>query len=68
MITKDTVEYIRDCSQDCNKYIERLSFELQGCSEKYMMDVAVFSTFCNLSIYFPEAYKHMLKVWKIENE
>jgi hypothetical protein len=56
------------CIRHCNEYMKRKYIELEGCSEKYKMRDVVFSTFNHLSIYFPDAYKHMLKVWEISNE
>lgn len=54
-----------DCISDCNKYLEKKGKELKGCTEDYKMSNVVFSTFNHLSVHFPEAYKHMLKVWGV---
>ncbi len=58
----------RDCLKDCNKYVDKLLVELSGCSDSYKVKEAVFSSFNHLNVYFPEAYKHMLKVWGVEDE
>lgn len=55
----------KDCIYYCNEYVKKLSTELEGCTEGYKIKVAIFSTFNHLSVYFPEAYKHMLKVWEV---
>ena len=57
-----------NCSQACGKYLERKRIELEGCSEDYKMQDIIFSTFNHLSVYFPEAYEHMLKVWEINED
>lgn len=57
----------KDCIYYCNKYVDKKATELEGCSTKFQMSDTVFSAFNHLSIYFPEAYKHMLKVWEVEN-
>ena len=65
MLNEEPVK--KDCIYYCNKYVEKKAAELEGCSAKFQMDMAVFSAFNHLSIFFPEAYKHMLKVWEVEN-
>lgn len=55
----------KDCTYYCDKYIELKKIELDGCSENFKMRNVVFSSFNHLSIYFPEAYQHMLKVWGV---
>jgi hypothetical protein len=57
----------KDCIYFYNKYIEKLHCELEGCSENYKMGETIFSTFNHLSVYFPDAYQHMLKVWGVQN-
>lgn len=58
----------KDCIYYCDKYIEKKELELEGCSVRCQMKDAVFSAFNHLSVYFPEAYQHMLKVWGVSNE
>lgn len=58
----------KDCFYYFTKYIEKKEIELKGCSSSYKMENVIFSTFNNLSIYFPEAYQHMLKIWKVKDE
>jgi hypothetical protein len=58
----------KDCIYYCDKYIEKKSLELAGCSDDCKMRDSVFSSFNHLSVYFPEAYQHMLKVWGVLNE
>ena len=57
-----------NCVNDCNKYIEKMLVKLEGCTDRFKMMEAIFSTFNHLSVYYPEAYQHMLKVWENENE
>lgn len=52
----------------CDKYVEKISHELEGCSENFKMGSALFPAFNHLNVYFPEAYQHMLKVWGVLNE
>ncbi len=56
------------CIQHCDQYVAKLLFELAGCSDECKIREAVFSTFNHLSVFFPEAYEHMLKVWEIKDE
>ena len=56
------------CIEHCNEYVKRILVEFSGCTEEFKLDRAVFSTFNHLSVYFPDAYEHMLKVWGIKNE
>jgi hypothetical protein len=57
-----------NCIEYCDKYIKLKSAELEGCSDDYKMRNTVFSTFNHLSVYFPDAYIHMLKVWGVSDE
>ena len=57
----------KDCIYYCKKYVQKIQNELDGCSADYKMDALAFPTFNHLSVYFPEAYKHMLEVWGIAN-
>ena len=57
----------KGCLYYYNKYVDKLSNELEGCTEDFKIREAVFSTFNHLSIYFPDAYQHMLKVWGVYN-
>ena len=56
------------CVDHCDKYVNRHLDELQGYSDGYKVREAVFYSFNHLSVYFPQAYKHILKVWGVENE
>lgn len=57
----------KNCIYYHNKYLEKKEKELEGCSEGYKMSQLAFSAFNHLSVYFPDAYQHMLKVWEVEN-
>lgn len=58
----------KDCLYYCDKYIERKKIELIGYSDDAKFNKVISSTFIHLSILFPEAYQHMLKVWNVLDE
>ena len=58
----------KDCKYYLNKYVKKKAAELEGCSDVFKIRDAIFSTFNQLSVYFPEAYQHMLKVWGFSDE
>ena len=62
------MEYKNCTNYYFRKYIEKKLIALKGCSEDFKMENMIFSTFTNLSVYFPDAYRHMLKVWGICEE
>jgi hypothetical protein len=57
------------CCDDCEIYVKRKCTELQDySSDECKIYCTIFSTFINLSVFFPDAYEHMLKVWEISTE
>ena len=58
----------RSCNEDCTRYLEKVEREAEGCTHDYKMNACIYSTFNNLYFRFPDAYKHMLKIWGIDNE
>ena len=60
--------YKNSCIEDSDKYVQKILTEFPGLPTEIIVDKAVFSTFNHLYVYFPEAYKHMLKVWGISDE
>jgi hypothetical protein len=58
----------KDCIYYSHKYVDKVLEKYEGCSEGFKINKAVFSTFNHLSVWFPDAYKHMLEVWEIDDE
>lgn len=58
----------KNCIYYCDKYIEKTLIEVEGCSKSFSVHQAVFPFFNHLETYFPDAYKHMLKILEIQDE
>lgn len=59
----------RSCIYLFYKYIRKKEKKLEKL-ERYTesLEDSIWSTFNHLSVYFPEAYQHMLEVWGVANE
>lgn len=53
--------------EHCSQYVEKVLINSEGCTDNYKVREAVFSTFNHLSVYFPEAYEDMIKVWGVSD-
>ena len=62
------ITYEKDLKPYHEKYVYKILKEYEGCTTEYAINCAVWPAFIELIYHFPEAYKHMLKVWGVSDE